>query len=247
MRPYSSHGAEAGLPDTQLQDDADARRTTSDLTVQGLEQWGIECSPHQLEQLLRFRDILLSWNAERMNLTRLISPTEIAAEHFLDSASLLAVLKIAPGASLLDVGAGAGFPSLPLAILRPDLKVTLLEATAKKLVFCDAASEAAGLDMRRMRFIHGRAEDERLQYDLGSSFDVVTARAVAPLAKLAPWCAPYIKYPAGVFAALKGAVAEDEIREANPTLDELRLSAKIIPVSIPGSERTHTIITCRPF
>ena len=140
---------------------------------------------------------------------------------------------------------GAGFPSVPLAILRPDIKVALLEATAKKLDFCEAAARAAGLDMRRLWFVHGRAEDGSAQRELGPIFDVVTARAVAPLVKLAPWCAAYLKRRSGIFAALKGAVAADEIRDAQPALDSLGLSAQIKPVTIPGSDRAHTIVICR--
>ena len=245
MRLNQSIGAEVGMPLLLPQEDKTNRQVTADLTTQGLKQWEIPCTPDQLEQLMRFRDILLEWNAERMNLTRLVSPKEIAVEHFLDSASLLTVLKIAPGATLLDVGTGAGLPSLPLAILRPDIKVALLEATAKKLAFCEAAARAAGLDMHRLWFVHGRAEDSHVQRELGPSFDVVTARAVAPLVKLAPWCAAYMKRSGGVFAALKGAVAEDEIREARPILVSLNLSAQIKPVSVPGSDRAHTIVVCR--
>ncbi len=245
MFPHPTSGAEALSSRLPSQEETVARQTTADLTLQGLAQWGIPCSSEQLDQLMRFRDILLEWNAERMNLTRLVSPTEIAVEHFLDSASLLTVLSIAPGATLLDVGAGAGFPSLPLAILRPDIKVALLEATAKKLDFCEAAARAASLDMDRLWFVHARAEDSHVQRELGSIFDVVTARAVAPLVKLAPWCAAYMKRRSGIFAALKGAVVEDEIRDSQPMLSSLGLSAQIKPVTIPGSDRAHTIVVCR--
>ena len=209
MRPNFFIGAEADSFHSFSQENLDTRQTTADLTAQGLEQWGIPCSKSQLEQLMRVRDILLEWNAERMNLTRLVSPEEIAVEHFLDSASLLTVLKIAPGASLLDVGAGAG------------------------------------PDMRRVWFVHGRAEDAKVQREIGSRFDVVTARAVAPLIKLAPWCAAYMKRRSGIFAALKGAAAEEEVRDAQAALAALNLSAQITPVIVPGSDRTHTIVVCR--
>ena len=102
----------------------------------GASEWGLRLSEEQLTQFARYADLLTEWNATRMNLTRLTAPRDVAVKHFLDSLALLTVLTPPPGARLLDVGTGAGLPGLALKIARPDLCVTLLDGTAKKLSFC---------------------------------------------------------------------------------------------------------------
>ena len=208
----------------------------------GLALWRLPCSAEQIDQLLAYGDLLVDWNANRMNLTRLISPKEIATEHFLDSLSLLTVLDLPPGSRILDVGPGAGFPSLPIKILRPDLHVTLLEATAKKLQFCRAVADALGLE--GVTTVHGRAEDTGTLSAIGR-FDFVTARAVATLDTLISWCKPYLAGKSGVFAAFKGLRAEHEIVEAEATLCKLGMTAELHQVVVPGSERFHAIILCK--
>ena len=105
------------------------------------ETWGLALSDTQLDQFGRYAEMLVDWNATRMNLTRLVSPQDIAVKHFLDSLALLTVLTPAQGARVIDVGTGAGLPGLALKIARPDLRVTLLDSTAKKLSFCTAVAE----------------------------------------------------------------------------------------------------------
>lgn len=210
------------------------------LLAAGAAQWGIDLSPNALGQFAAYRDLLIDWNENRMNLTRLTSPADIAIEHFLDSLSLLTCVRIAPAASLLDIGAGPGFPSLPLKIARPDLKITLLEATAKKLEFCRAVADSLGLD--RVRFIHARAELHPKA--MTEQFDVVTARAVAPLGKLVPMCAPFMTKK-GVIAAWKGSRVADEIDEAGDALKRVGLVAELHTIDVPGSVRTHAIVVCR--
>jgi 16S rRNA (guanine(527)-N(7))-methyltransferase RsmG len=213
---------------------------TQDALTAGLDAWGFAYSEHQIEQFLLYRDLLIECNATRMNLTRITSPTGIAVEHFLDSLALLTVLKISRGASVLDVGAGAGFPSLPLMVMRPDLRVTLLEATAKKLTFCRTVVDALGL--QDIRAVHGRAENcPELR---GETFDLVTARAVTRLPQLVEWCEPYVRRDTGILAALKGAQADDELAEAQPPLRERRLRGTLRIVDVPGSDKTHAIVIC---
>ncbi len=199
------------------------------------------CESHQFDQLLAYRDLLVEWNANRMNLTRLTSPRDIAIEHFLDSVSLLRAVEIPANGTLIDIGAGAGFPSLPIKIMRPDIKVTLLESTAKKLDFCKAVVDLLGL--KEVRLIHGRAEETRPE--LRRRYDVVTARAVAPLSKLIPWCEPYRKTPMGVIAALKGMRAPVEIMDAKDVLASLKLKAQIKLVDVYGSEKAHAVVVIR--
>jgi 16S rRNA (guanine527-N7)-methyltransferase len=163
-------------------------------------------------QLLRLGDFLarlLAMN-EHLNLTAILEPEQAWTRHALDALSLVPHLAALPaGASVLDVGSGGGVPGIPLAIARPDLRVTLLDATAKKVAFLDAVARAVGL--ANVTAWSGRAEV--LARDHGRTFDAVTARAVARLATLVPWTAPFVR-PGGSLLLLKGERAEAELEEA---------------------------------
>src|ERR1017187_2867064 len=121
----------------------------------GLRQLGLTLSDTQFEQFLRYRAELLDWNT-RMNLTAITNPEEVLVKHFLDSLTLLAVID-KPRLRLLDIGTGAGFPGLPLKIVRPQWSVTLLEATGKKVTFLNHVIEA--LRFEDVVAMHGRAEE----------------------------------------------------------------------------------------
>ena len=198
------------------------------------DAWELELSDKQLGQFARFADLLTEWNATRMNLTRLTSPRDIAVKHFLDSLALLTVVALPQGARLLDVGTGAGLPGLALKIARPDLAVMLLDGTAKKLLFCRAVADALGLD--GVQTIHARAEEAAKRSELAGQFEIVTARAVAPLARLLPWLAPFAA-PGGQIVALKGAGVAEEIIAARPAARRLGLTVgPPIAVTLPEAE-----------
>lgn len=211
----------------------------------GLAAWNIDLSDMQRRRFAVFAQLLVEWNANRMNLTRLVSPREIAVSHFLDSLAITQVCSLPRGAALLDIGAGAGFPSLPIKILRPDLNMTLLEATAKKLAFCRALSEAC--DFADINFIHGRAEETGKGNRIRGIFDVVTARAVAPMRILIPWAVPYLAR-SGVFVAWKGPAATEEMEAASDIARIHRIKWRAAPVALPLSgepPRVHQYILCQ--
>ena len=198
------------------------------------EVWGLGLTDAQLDQFRQYASLLTEWNATRLNLTRLTAPQDIAVKHFLDSLALLTVWTPPQRARLLDVGTGAGLPGLALKIARPDLRVTLLDGTAKKLAFCRAVADALGLD--GVETVHARAEDAAGQSGLAGQFDCVTARAVAPLERLLPWLAPFAA-PGGTLIALKGAGVADEIAAARPVARRLGLTlAPPIAIALPGAE-----------
>lgn len=166
-----------------------------------------------LEQLQEYATLLLEWN-QRMNLTAITSPEEIAVKHFVDSLMLLRFANPVEGARLIDVGTGAGFPALPVKTVRPDLKVTLLDSLQKRITFLSAVSEALG---QGNDCIHARAEDGGRKPELRERFDLATARAVAPMRLLAEYCLPYVKV-GGLFVALKGPDLEEELEGAKPAI-----------------------------
>ncbi len=175
-------------------------------------------SDQQLAQFDRYGALLAEWNATRLNLTRIVTPEGIAVKHFLDSLAVLRAVSISPHARVVDVGTGAGLPGLALKIARPDLALTLLDSTAKKLVFCRAVADDLGL--ADVRIVHARAEDAPKQAALAGQFDVAVARAVAPLQTLLPWLIPFVR-PGGLIVALKSAHVDDELPAARPVARRL--------------------------
>src|SRR5438132_2102852 len=164
------------------------RSELPDAFVAGVRQLGLDDArlATVVEQFLRYRQELLDWNT-RINLTAITDPEEVLIKHFLDSLSLLSVYD-KPRARLLDIGSGAGFPGLPLKIVRPQWEVVLLEATGKKVTFLQHMIET--LQLEGVEAVHGRAEELAHNEAFRASFDVVTARAVASLPTLLEYAAP---------------------------------------------------------
>ena len=177
----------------------------------------IELSDEQLLQFERLTQLLLTWN-QRMNLTAITDPAEIAVKHYLDALTIKRVLPQIDSLHLIDVGAGAGFPGLPLAIAFPQLQTTLMDSTAKKLRFVDHAAKSLGLD--NVRALHARAEDAGRDQAHRQAYDIVVARAVARLPILLEYCLPLCKL-GGQVIAMKGASAFDETNAAVKAIDSL--------------------------
>ena len=180
-----------------------------DLLFSASEAMGVPMNDQAADQLDRYAQLLVEWN-QKINLTAITEPGEIVIKHVVDSLLFLRAVQPAEGASLIDVGTGAGFPSVPVKILRPDLKVTLLDSLNKRLTFLSEVSRELGLDCV---CVHSRAEDGGKKKELREQFDLSCARAVASLRNLAEYCIPYVK-PGGYFVALKGYDIEEEEREA---------------------------------
>lgn len=175
------------------------------------DAWQLGLSDRQLEQFARYAALLTEWNATRFNLTRITTPEGIGVKHFLDSLAVLHAVSIPPHARMIDVGTGAGLPGLALKIARPNLALTLLDSTAKKLAFCRAVADDLGL--ADVRIVHARAEDAGRQAEYAGQFDIAVARAVAPLKTLLPWLIPFVR-PQGLVVALKSAQVDNELPAA---------------------------------
>lgn len=187
-----------------------------EMLIAGAKGIGIKVTAEQAEKFQRYMELLVEWN-EKLNLTAITEPGEIVEKHFLDSLTLLLACKPKEGGKLLDVGTGAGFPGVPLKIMRPDLDVTLLDGSNKRLNFLSELCGELGIECRR---VHKRAEEAGLDKTMRESYDLVTARAVAQLRVLSEYGLPLVKMK-GYFVAMKGPGAGDELAEAGNALDIL--------------------------
>jgi len=206
---------------------------TVEILASALRSWDIELTQLQRQSYARYAELLVDWNATKVNLTRLTSPEQIAIQHFLDSIAVTRILQIERGARALDIGTGAGFPGIALKIMRPDLSLTLMEATGKKLAFCHTVCDELGLD--NVAFVHARAEDVKVTKPLLHLQDLVTARAVGSLAVLFEWASPYLSSSKSRFVAWKGPSARRELHEAQSVVSRLRMRAKVAEVVLPES------------
>lgn len=177
------------------------------------EAEGFVLTEEMLDSFDHYAGLLVEWN-EKINLTAITQPDEIAVKHFLDSLLLLRCVELPEGASLIDVGTGAGFPSLPCGIVRQDLRITLLDSLQKRITFLRELTGALHIPAD---CIHARAEEGGQDPALREQFDLATARAVARLRELAEYCLPFVRV-GGTFAALKGYEIEEELEEARKAI-----------------------------
>lgn len=175
---------------------------------------GIILDGTALDRFDKYAELLVEWNG-KMNLTAITEPEEIEVKHFLDCLMLPKYFNLDYIQTVIDVGAGAGFPSMPLLIYKPDLCLTMMDAINKRLTFLDTAVHALGLEAQ---LIHERAEVAGQDENYREMFDLATARAVAPMNVLAEYCLPFVKV-GGYFVALKG--SNDDTEEAKNAIATL--------------------------
>lgn len=195
--------------------------------------------PEEAPALLARYGALLVEKNRVMNLTAITEPRDVATLHMLDCAALLNCAGF-EGKTLIDVGTGAGFPGVPLAVLAPSLKVTLLDSLNKRVEWLGEACKALGLS--NARALQARAEEAGRYADLRERFDFATARAVADLRVLAELCLPFVKV-GGWFLAMKGTDCNQELEQAQPLIAALggRLEG-VEDYAIPHTEVTHRVV-----
>ena len=204
------------------------------LLSRGLAELGLD--ERRAETLERFSSLLLE-NNKVMNLTAITEPDAVAQLHLLDSAALLHFVDLTDKA-VVDVGTGAGFPGMPLRILKDDFDLTLLDSLGKRVNWLQEVCEE--LQLTRVTCVHARAEEFAMQHR--EQFDVVTSRAVAQLSVLSELCLPLLKV-GGVFAAMKSVDTEDEIAAAKNAIRTL--GGRIVKVedyTIPTSDIVHRLV-----
>ena len=206
----------------------------------GAREFGIELSENQVTLFGRFLEQLSSWN-RRMNLTGISETRAMIIRLLLEP--LVALPYLPTYGTLLDVGSGAGIPGVPLKIARQSLEVHLLESRAKKVSFLKYVIRELGLNA--ITAYHGRAEKPPSQLGLLSCYDVVTARALAPLGKTVRLCYPYIR-EGGLLITYKGSRVNDEIQEYAGSFEELHLLIdNVVPYNLPEIEGQRYLVIVR--
>ncbi|EIJ80152.1 16S rRNA methyltransferase GidB [Bacillus methanolicus PB1] len=201
----------------------------------------ISLSQQQLDQYETYYLTLVEWN-EKMNLTAITEKNEVYLKHFYDSISAAFYFDFEKPLRVCDVGAGAGFPSIPLKIAFPDLHVTIVDSLNKRITFLEHLGEV--LQLKNVQFIHDRAETFGQKKEHRESYDVVTARAVAKMSVLSELCLPLVKL-SGTFIAMKGASANEELEAAKKAISVLGGSLQSVHsfrLPLEESERNILII-----
>jgi 16S rRNA (guanine(527)-N(7))-methyltransferase GidB len=176
----------------------------------GLEKLGISLEQKQIEQFLKYYELLIEWN-KVMNLTGITEFEEVIVKHFLDSLAIVKVIDINKVKKIIDIGTGAGFPGIPLKIVFPHLEVVLLDSLKKRITFLDEVTKE--LEMTAVITIHGRAEDFANNQNYREQFDLSVSRAVANLSTLSEYCLPFVKIN-GEFISYKSGKIATEVQAA---------------------------------
>lgn len=212
-----------------------------------LQEFDIELNDVQLQQFMRYYELLVEWNSF-MNLTAITEFHEVLTKHFVDSLSIVKAidLKNAGGNQIqkvIDIGTGAGFPGIPLKIVFPDLKITLLDSLNKRIKFLNEVISELG--MKDIEALHGRAEDYAKPDQRREQYDLCVSRAVANLATLSEYCIPYVKRD-GYFISYKSEKSAEELSEAKKAIQILGgCIDKQVELTLPNSEIYRNLVVIK--
>lgn len=200
----------------------------------------IELTDEQQQQFATYARELVEWNENRANLTAITEPVAVETRHFLDSLTILKATTLNPGAKVIDVGTGAGFPGLPLRIVQPDIRLTLMEATGKKTAFLQHMADE--LHMPDVHVLRARAEEAGQITAHREAYDLVLARSVAHMPVLAEYLLPLAKI-GGVVIAMKGESAANESQLAERAFKTLGGKLRTITaISLPNLADPHYLV-----
>ena len=206
--------------------------------IEALRAKGIELSERQIEQFRTYFTELVEWN-EKMNLTAITDEPSVYLKHFYDSISAAFYVDFKKEMTVCDVGAGAGFPSIPLKICYPQIELTIVDSLNKRITFLNHLADE--LQLANVHFVHARAEEFGKNKAYREQFDVVTARAVARLSVLSELCVPLVK-KGGKFVAMKGAAGPEELVDAKSALNILGVElVEQFDFELPEEDSERTI------
>ena len=214
----------------------------ADFLRENLKKIGCEPSDLQYEQLNNFHKILCEWN-EFMNLTGITEYNEVVIKHFVDSLAVNCVYSFKKTDRVVDIGTGAGFPGIPLKIMYPDTRFTLLDSLNKRIKFLDEVIRINSLD--GIETLHGRAEDYARDKNYREVFDVCVSRAVANLSTLSEYCLPYVKV-GGVFISYKAGQLDEELKASERAIKLLGGEIKEVhKLTLPDTDIDRTFVVIK--
>ncbi len=209
-----------------------------------MELLGIELSERQIEQFNRYFKLLTEWN-EKINLTAITEESEVWKKHFEDSVGIIRAMDVNSVTTIIDVGTGAGFPGIPIKILFPHIKLTLLDSLNKRINFLNLVIDELGLE--DVNTIHGRAEDFGKNPEYRERYDVCVSRAVANLSTLSELCIPFVK-PSGFFVSYKSEKADEELVSATKAIKVLGGGeVNVVDVILPDTDLCRKLIVIKKF
>ncbi len=201
--------------------------------------FGIELTELQEKQFKKYYELLIYWN-DRINLTAITEYDEVLKKHFEDSISIYKAINMEEINSIIDIGTGAGFPGIPIKILFPHIKLTLLDSLNKRIKFLNLLIEELGL--KDVETLHGRAEDFGKKSEYREQYDLCVSRAVANLSTLSELCIPFVKV-GGKFISYKSEKATEELLNANNAIKVLGGGdMKIVDIFIPDTNYERKLI-----
>ena len=213
-----------------------------DIINRAAEEISMNFTAVEYDRFMLYMNLLKEWN-EKINLTAITDSEEIVKKHFIDSIKCFKAEPFKTCKSIIDVGSGAGFPGLPIAIMRPEVKITLLDSLNKRVNFLNTVISALGL--KNVTAIHGRAEEEARKKEHREKYDLVTSRAVANMTSLSEYCIPFAKV-SGYFIPLKGPAVDEELSLAANAIKILGGEFKeVIEVEIEDSDLMHNLVVIK--
>lgn len=214
----------------------------ADFLRENLKKIGCEPNDLQCEQLNNFHKILCEWN-EFMNLTGITEYNEVVIKHFVDSLAVNCVYSFKKTDRVVDIGTGAGFPGIPLKIMYPDTRFTLLDSLNKRIKFLDEVIRINSLD--GIETLHGRAEDYARDKNYREAFDVCVSRAVANLSTLSEYCLPYVKV-GGLFISYKAGQLDEELKVSERAIKLLGGEIKEVhKLTLPDTDIDRTFVVIK--
>lgn len=213
----------------------------NDILIKGAKDLGFELTEKQVHQFNRYYEMLINWN-KKVNLTSITDEKEVILKHFLDSIAIKEVMDLNTCNGMIDLGTGAGFPGIPLKIMYPHLKVTLVDSLNKRINFLSAVINELSLDL--VQCIHSRAEDLGSTDMYREQFDLCVSRAVADLAILSEYCIPFVRC-GGYFISYKSSKSGEEIDASRNAIDILGgylEEARNVKIPFSDIERAFVVV-----
>lgn len=208
----------------------------------GAESLDISLGEQAISRFTTFTNELVEWN-KVINLTAIKEPNDIALKHFVDSIAVFKYANIQNGAKIADVGCGAGFPGIPMKIVRNDIKLTCIDSLNKRVKFMEQLVQK--IELTDCECVHIRAEEAGAKSEFREKYDFAMARAVAQLRVLAEYCVPLLKV-GGAFISMKGADAKEEVNEAKNAVKLLGAEIEqVYEYKLPLTDMARTIIIIR--